>query len=300
MTLPWALPLLIVMQTRSAGVSPRPVAWAAQSPRPSVCSGARSLWDSSQKALLARRCRELSRAQALLLRAPGRAKELASSLLVDAPDFAEARVVRGRAALRVGDSGTALADLSPLLGADAVGVVDPAALWDGGRAALAQKDLPQAALFYRALGSRAALLPERAAQVTAYIEIAGALLATGGAPPDDVLAYLREARRRSAGSGLSGLAAALTAVAWLAEGREAEAQGSLADLEDVEGLERLRGDGVVRLPEGLLDAALAVALERTDPDLSAQHYRALGQTPLGGGRLSKLKARPQGAKRGAR
>jgi hypothetical protein len=299
-TSPWALPLLIVLQTRSAGVSPRPVAWAAQSPRPAACFSAPSLWERSRQALVARRCRELSRAQALLGRAPARAKDLASALLAEAPDFAEARVVRGRASLRVGDGAMALADLSTLLVADATGVADPSALWDGGRAALAQKDAASAARFYRALGSRAALLPDRAQQVTAYIEIAGALLATGAAPIDDVLAYLREARRRSSGSGLSGLAAALTAVAWLAEGRPAEALGALADVGDAEGLSRFRGNQAVWLPDGLLDAALAVALERQAPELSAQHYRALAQSPLGGSKLGKLAARPQGAKRGGR
>jgi hypothetical protein len=254
----------------------------------------------SRQALVGRRCRALARAQALLLRAPGRAKDLASALLVEAPDLGEARVVRGRASLRVGDSATALSDLSPLLSGDSAGVADPAALWDGGRAALAQKDAPSAARFFRALGSRAALLPDRSQQVTAYIEIAGALLAYDSAPVDDVLAYLREARRRSSGSGLSGLCAALTAVAWLGEGRQSEAQGALGDLADAEGLSRFAGNKAVWLPDGLLDAALAVALERKQPELSAQHYQALSQSPLGKGKLGKLAMRSASAKRGAR
>jgi hypothetical protein len=223
---------------------------------------------------------------------------LASALLAASPDFAEARTVRGRASLRVGDSAGALADLSPLL--ESSGVADPAALLDGGRAALAQKDLPRAAAFYRALGSRAALLPDRLAQVTAYVEIAGALLAAGSAPTDDVLAYLREAQRRASGTGLSGLSAALTAVVWLADGRAAEAQGALAEVKDAEGLVRFRGNQLVWLPDGLLDAALAVSLEREQPELAAEHYRALVQTPLGAGKLARLRARPPGAKRGGR
>ncbi len=300
MTLPWALPLLIVMQTRSAGVSPRPVVWAAQSPRPAVCLGAPGLWEISRQALTSRRCRELSRAQAQLLRAPAKARDLATTLLAEAPDFAEARTLRGRASLRLGDSAKALEDLAPLLHADAVGVADPATLLDGGRAALAEKDLPRAARFYRALGSRASLLPERSQQVTAYVEIAATLLATESAPVDDVLAYLREARRRSAGSGLSGLCASLSAVAWLAEGREAEGQGALSELVDVETLERLRGSKVVWLPDGMLDAALAVALERRQPEQAAEHFQALARSPLAKTKLAKLATRPKGAKRAAK
>src|SRR5215216_5279348 len=161
------------MQTRSAGVSPRPVAWAVQSPRPATCLGAPGLWEVSKQALVAKRCHQLSRGQALLMRAPAKAREQATALLAQAPDFIEARILRGRASLRLGDSATALEDLSLLLGETAAGS-DPGGLLDGGRAALAQRDLGRAARFYRALGSRAALLPDRSQQVVAYLEIAGA------------------------------------------------------------------------------------------------------------------------------
>ena len=115
----WALPLLIVMQTRSAGVSPKPVAWAAQSPRPAACQGTPGLWDLTRQTLLGRRCRELSRAQALLGRAPDKARDRAAALLVQSPDFAEARVLHGRASLRSGDPATALTELLPLLADEA-------------------------------------------------------------------------------------------------------------------------------------------------------------------------------------
>ncbi len=307
MTLAWALPLVIVMQTRSAGVSPRPVAWAAQSPRPTTCQGAPGLWEVSRQALLGRRCRELSRAQALLLRAPEKARERAAGLLAQAPELSEARVLHGRASLRVGDGATALRELLPLLADEAGGVADPSALLDGGRAALSERDLTSAARFYRALGSRAALLPDRSQQVVAYIEIAATLLVTQKAPIDDVLAYLREARRRSSGSGFTGLCAALTAVAWIAQGRESEGQGALTDVTDPDSLARFETTGDVWLPEGLLHAVIGVAVERDRPDLAATHYRALAASPLGPTVIGKLgsRTRPRAAsgravKRGAR
>ena len=296
MSLAWALPLLIVMQTRSAGVSPRPVAWAAQSPRPAGCQGTPGLWDLTRQALLGRRCRELSRAQALLNGAPVKARERSAALLVQAPDFVEARVLHGRASLRTGDAATALAELLPLLADDAGNVADPAALLDGGRAALAQKDLPTAARFYRALGSRAALLPDRSQQVVAYIEIASALLASEKAPVDDVLAYLREARRRSAGSGLTGLCAGVTAVAWLATGHEAEGQGALGEIADTDALKSFETSKVVWLPEGLLSAVLGLALEREHPELGAPYFRALAASSLGGTAIGKLGTRPRAAR----
>lgn len=292
----WALPLVIVMQTRSAVVSPRPVAWAAQSPRPAACQGTPGLWDLTRQALLGRRCRELSRAQALLGRAPDKARERAAALLAQAPDFTEARVLHGRASLRAGDSATALVELLPLLGDDAGSVADPAALLDGGRAALLEKDLQNAARFYRALGSRAALLPERSQQVVAYIEIASALLASEKAPVDDVLAYLREARRRSAGSGLSGLCAGLTAVAWLSAGHEAEGQGALGEITDADSLKAFETSKAVQLPEGLLAAVLGVALEREHPELGAPYFKALASSQLGATAIGKLATRPRPAR----
>ena len=214
-------------------------------------------------------------------------------MLAQAPDFAEARVLHGRASLRAGDSATALGELLPLLADDAGSVADPAALLDGGRAALAQKDLAKAALFYRALGSRAALLPERSAQVVAYIEIASALLASEKAPVDDVLAYLREARRRSAGSGLTGLCAGVTAVAWLSAGQEAEGQGALGEITDAEALKAFETSKAVWLPDGLISAVLGVALEREHPDLGAPYFKALAASPLATTAIGKLATRPR-------
>jgi len=300
----WALPLSIVMQVRSAEVSPRPVAWAAQSPRPAACQGTPGLWDLTRQALLGRRCRELSRAQALLVRAPEKAKERAAALMVQAPDLAEARVLHGRASLRVGDGATALAELLPLLSDEARSVADPAVLLDGGRAALSQRDLASAARFYRALGSRASLLPDRSQQIVAYVEIAATLLVTEKAPIDDVLAYLREARRRASGSGFAGLCSALTAVAWTTAGREAEGQGALGEVTDLEALERFASTRDVWFPEGMMDAVLGLAAERERPDLSATHFRALAAGPLAKTNVGKLsthsRARPTSTKAGKR
>jgi hypothetical protein len=230
-------------------------------------------------------------AQAQLQKSPAQARERAAALLVEAPDFLEARVVRGRASLRMGDAAAALADLAPLLAADAPPPSDPSALLDGGRAALSRHASAQAVRFYRALGGRAALLPDRAQQTVAYLEIAGALLASDQPPVDDVLAYLREARRRSAGSGFSGLGAALTAIAWALSGRDAEAQGALGELTDFASLTHPQLEREVWLPEGLLHAALGLALERTRPDESAKHYQALAAGPLGPSAVGKLALR---------
>jgi hypothetical protein len=246
------------------------------------------LWDLKKQSLLNRRCSDLARAQALLLSAPEKARARAAALLLQAPDWLAAKVLHGRASLRLGDTASALAELSPLLASDASGVVDPATLLDGGRAALRQRDLASAARFYRTLGSRAAVLPDRKQQVIAYLEIAGTLLVSEGAPLDDVLAYLREARRRSAGSGLTGLCAGMTAVAWLAQGREAEAQGALSEVTDVSALKAFESGQDVWLPEGLWHAVMGVVLERAEPELSAAHFRAVAASPLVATAVGKL------------
>jgi hypothetical protein len=298
--LAWALPLVIVMQTRSASVSPRPVAWAAQSPRPAACQGAPGLWELSRQTLLSQRCRELSRAQAMLLRAPEKARQRADALFKQAPELVAARVVRGRASLRVGDSAAALSDLLPLLSDASSSTLPPAALLDGGRAALGQRDLAAATRFYRQLGNRAALLPERREQVVAYIEIAATLLASEAAPTDEVQAFLREARRRSPGSGYTGLCAALTAVAWISSGREAEGQGALAELGDAALLERFEKRDDVWLPDGVYHALMGLSLERERPESSAEHYRALATGPLAKTRLAGLGTRSRPREAGKR
>ncbi len=303
MSLAWALPLVIALEARSASVSPRPVAWAAQSPRPAACQGSPGLWELSRQARLGRRCRELARAQALLLRAPEKAHARATQLLEQAPDFVAARVVRGRARLRLGDTSGALADLRPLAADDAGELLEPAALLDGGRAALAERDLQSATRFYRLLGNRAALLPDTRDQIVAYVEVAATLLASGAAGVDEVQAFLREARRRSPGSGYTGLCASLSAVAWLSSGREAEGQGALVEVGDRGALERFEKRDAVWLPDGMFDALMGVALEKESPEAAAAHYRALAEGPLAGTAVGKLGARPRAkdsGKRGAR
>jgi len=297
----FALPLVILMQTRAGSAPPRPVAWAVQSPRPASCLAAPGLWEVSRQALVERRCRELSRAQALLQRVPEQALSRASALVQQAPELVEARVLRGRASLRVGRADAALADLLPLLAEGAAPAADPAALQDGGRAALLSNQLDVAARFYRKLGSSAALLPDRAQQAVAYIEIAGALLASPAPNVDEVLAYLREARRRTSGSGFTNLTVALTALAFVAEGREAEGQGALSELSDVWSLERFEKPQEVLLPSGVLHAMLGLALERVRAELSADHYRLVAASPLAATAIGKVGARRRDpGKRGGR
>ena len=259
------------------------------------------LWEVSRQAVLTRRCRDLARAQALLLRAPEQALQRASLLLEQAPELVEARVLRGRAQLRVGRTDAALADLLPLIAEGAAPVADPAALQDGGRAALAQQDLEKAARFYRKLGSGAALLPERTQQAVAYLEIAATLLATPAPPMDEVLAYLREARRRSAGTGFTQLGVALTALAWMAQGHEAEGQGALYELADVWALERFEKPLDVWLPRAVYHAMMGLVLERQKGDASAEHYREVAKSPLASTLVGKVGARRrEPAKRGAK
>jgi len=116
-----------------------------------------------------------------------------------------------------------------------------------------------------------------------------------------VLAYLREARRRSAGSGFTGLTVALTALAWIAEGREAEGQGVLSELGDVWALERFEKPQEVWLAAGVYHAMLGLALERVRAELSADHYRQVAASPLAATAIGKVGARRRDAgKRGGR
>jgi hypothetical protein len=81
-------------------------------------------------------------------------------------------------------------------------------------------------------------------------------------------------------------------VAWIAAGREAEGQGALAEVTDLEALERFEKSQAVWLPEGLLDAVLGVAFERERSELAVTHFRALAASPLGATSIGKLGSRP--------
>ncbi len=321
MKLGWAFALLTALPLRSVSATPRPVAWAAQSPRPAACLETPRFWGASRRTPVERACRELSRIQALLARAPEGAFRLASALVREEPKLAAARVLRGRASLRLGQTASALADLSPLLEGDAESTADAAALLDGGRAALGESNLVLAARFYRALGSRASLLPERTQQTVAYLEIAAVLLATEPEPGAEVLGYLREAKRHAVASGFFGLQVALTALTWSAKARDAEALAALSELADPWLLERfesaadearlapevLPGNGSepsasarsvdlyrappVWLPDGLLHAAQGFALERRDPALARGHYRAFAHSELATTKMAAFVAR---------
>ena len=99
----------------------------------------------------------------------------------------------------------------------------------------------------------------------------------------------------------------MTALAWIAHGREAEGQGALTEVTNPDALGRFETTKDVALPEGLLHAVIGVAVERDRPDLAATHYRALATSPLGSTVIGKLgsRTRPRAvlgraAKRGAR
>jgi tetratricopeptide (TPR) repeat protein len=271
-----------------------------------------------QQARAAERCRELARGHTLLPNFPERALAIASALLREAPEFAAARLLRGRALARSGNSAAALNDLAPVL-EHQTAPLHPLLLLDGGRAAIAENQLPLAARFYQALGSQASLLPDRAAQVVALLELSSVLIATQRTPSDEVLGYLREARRHAPGSGMQGLAMALTALAWTSKGSDAEAQAALLELTDPWGLSRFESArdaarltaelvpaplsaqagpesgaeparafarSPVVLPDGVLHALSGFALERRDAALAAAHYRAFRKSALANGVLS--------------
>jgi tetratricopeptide (TPR) repeat protein len=289
-----------------------PAAGAA-SPRPELCRprqhdpGAGSLWTRARPEGVVRYCGALARGYARLASNPSEALALARSARPLAPAEVGARLLEGRALLRLGHVAEAWKQLEPFA---AVGTLDDApSLHDVARAALAAGALDTAERTYRVLVPRAGLLGSSGARRIAYVEAASLLIARGERSLDEALGYLAEARAIPL-SGDRDLVLGLTALALSRAGRAEQARAVARETEgpwDLEAelspAERQRvadtsfGSDTpedpapaaalaprrVMLLEGELHAAIAVLAEGRDAALRRAHWRAFLASPAGKG-----------------
>ena len=289
-----------------------PAAGAA-SPRPEICRprpeepAAGSLWSRARPEAVKRYCAALARGHARLASNPSEALALARSAQPLVPSETGARLLEGRALLRLGYVVDAWKRLEPFATA---GTLDDApSLHDVARAALAAGALDAAERTYRMLVPRAGLLGSLGARRVAYVEAASLLIARGERSLDEALGYLAEARATPL-SGDRDLVLGLTALALSRAGRGEQARAVAGetdgpwDLEaELSPAERQRvaetsfgaetaeepapaaalAPRRVMLLDGELHAAIAVLAEGRDAALRRAHWNAFLASPAGKG-----------------
>ncbi|HLV68144.1 MAG TPA: tetratricopeptide repeat protein [Polyangiaceae bacterium] len=313
------LALLVTVAT-SPRVEVRSLAgFAAQSPRPAVCRPADSastsaLWSAARGGTARPYCSLLARATTRLDAAPEQALELARrAAALDVKDPA-ARVLEGRALLRLGDLRAARDRLESVLLAPGA-PPDVHALRELGVTAIHLGRSDTAIAVYRRVLPRADFANDRYFRRTAALEAASVLAATGPDGAAEAEVYLAEARRKSEVPGLEDLTSAFLALCLDRVGRRDQARVVLNDLANPWGLERFASArdmerlarvvlpeqgleaseqevrAVMRRPDlslpalwdGELHAALAVATRPVDGKLARAHLRVYLDGPGRGG-----------------
>ena len=316
-----------LLAATSSGLEPSSLrTLALSSQRPGVCRsssfGDAELWSASRGGTARRYCLLLARGYARLALTPAEALSFGESAHALLTDDAEAQVLMGRAALRLGEFPKAYALLSGHVRARSRPLGDLAALRELGVAALATSNLAQAAEAYRALMPRVSFSQAPSYSQTIALEAASALMATGPGGLADAALFLSEARRHPSPPGSEELLLALSALALEREGRREQSQALVAELSGPWSLERhltardrqrilavTSGEPVAlppitfspdapQLAEGELHAAIAVAAFQRDPKLARLHLKAyLLASGEEGGFAAWARERASGVKR---
>lgn len=199
------LAVAILLQTRFAAPDAALATAALASPRPRACravaGGEDGLWSRLRAADAQRYCELLARGYARLQETPDEALSAADAAENLAGPEPAVRVLRGRALMRLGQSGRAFEQFVQAEAQNTQSFVDPKALHDYARAASLSGKLPQALRLYRLLVSRIALLDDVREAAFVQVEAAAHVLAANLGPvgTDEALGYLAQARREALG-----------------------------------------------------------------------------------------------------
>jgi hypothetical protein len=258
----------ILLQTRFAAPDAALATAALASPRPRACrpgaAGEEGLWSRLRVADAQRYCQLLARGYARLQETPAEALSAAEAAEAAAGPQPAVHVLRGRALMRLDQSGPAFEQFAQAEAQDPEAFVDPKALHEYARAASLSGKAVDALRLYRLLVSRIALLDDAREAAFVQIEAAAHVLAAspGPAGTDEALGYLAQARREALGLSvwLDGLRLLALAQSGRAESNAALAP-SLAALGAALGApgaaSRAPTNNLPLLPPGMLEAIRA-------------------------------------------
>jgi tetratricopeptide (TPR) repeat protein len=292
--MPAVLGLLLFAQV-AAGVAAPPdgselVSFAAASPRPPECGapagrGAASVWNRAREPKLRTYCDALARGYASLRRSPADALAAAARASAALPGRAAPAVLEARALVRQGRHAEAWKRFEAARAISPRSVDSPHALHDFAIAALSTGKLDEARAAYRVLAPRADLLGAELLRQRVYVEAAAAMMTAGSESLGEAIGYLAEARRRSTQPGFSPVVLGVLALALDRQGRSDEARGVAAEAGGSGSLVRAEARdrpapgasgkpaAMPLLPEGELDAIIAILAERSEPELARERWQ---------------------------
>ncbi|HEY8943693.1 MAG TPA: tetratricopeptide repeat protein, partial [Polyangiaceae bacterium] len=169
--------------------------FAAASPRPALCRPAPGvnggeLWSRVRRERAERFCMTLSRGYARLERTPKDALEFARQAKAILPNEIEARVLEGRALLRLGELEAAREALATSVRAPGRPLGDVAALRELGVVLVSTGRVAEAASVYRLLVPRVDFVEDALFARVALLEASAALMASGPAGAAEAALYL--------------------------------------------------------------------------------------------------------------
>lgn len=296
-------PLLALFLFAQAG-SPQGTFGAARPAECGVLEGfkATNVWERAKEPQLRQYCNLLASGTAKLVGSASLAKDVpaiaaeADKLL---PGRAAAKVLEGRALLRLGKPADAVKALEEAKKRDDRALDDPVALLAWARANARTGRIEEAASAYRAALPRTSALsaPERSA---ASFEAGMIVMAQGPKAVDDAVAMLRQARRE-AQDALQTASVVALALALDRAGQKDEAKAVLAervrsDVKPVLTDPRVQGALADAGVAHEVDALVATALEATDPAAARDAWRRYAEGAGGKGPWAEHARAREGAK----
>jgi tetratricopeptide (TPR) repeat protein len=257
-----ALALCLLTATAAAANNRAPslTAMAQASTRPRECwPGAvvskPNVWDRVRDPNLDRYCDLMARALGQLPRSPEDARAMATLADGVSPGHAGPPALRGRALAGLGAFDLAVREFERARQIDPRSLEDPETMRDWAASLAGAGAVKEALAVYRALAPRVELLSGADAQARVLLEAADVSFSFGPPALDDAIAFLREARRRSAADAAPLVAAELALA--LDRGAMTEQAASTA----VEARQRIGENAdVVAADRPGSEAAAAVAL----------------------------------------
>ena len=280
--------------------------------RPPECGGAargrESRWDRAKSPGLLHYCDALAKGYAVLRTAPEAALGHAATASKAAPGEAAPLVLAGRAETALGRYAEAYSSFGKARALSAPSLEATGALRDFAVAAQRTSHTKEALAAYRTLSPRAELLGDTAEALAVLIEAASLAMAQGPERLTEAVGYLNEARRLPRLPELDDYLVASLALALDRQGRQSEALGIAAESSGPFELESARGALAKSpgfrpvLPDGELDAMIAILAERRDRELSLERWQSFLDSPAGksGPFAAAARARKDALRRGGR
>ena len=280
--------------------------------RPKECGGASrarpNRWERAKSPGLEHYCDVLAKGYGKLRAAPGDALPFSTEASRLMPSASAPLVLEARAKVALGSFADAFALFGRARAISREGLETPGALHDFAMAAQKSNHPREALDAYRSLAPQAELFDDPEEALRVFIE--GAFVAMSESPEHltEAVGYLNEARRMPKVPELDNYLLAALSLALDRQGRHSEALGIAAEasgpfqLEDERNAGAKLGRARPVLPDGELDALIAMLAERRDRELAAERWQSYLDSPAGknGAFAAHARARRDALKRRGR